>query len=297
MSMPVWGMVLGMTLGLGVMLVVAGLRPTRTRLSDALESLSVGVTSAGTLPTPPAVQSRSERAGNAIESLAASAGLSAPTQDLELLGIPTAQWWAEKAIYALVGLCMPVLYLLLGALLGIPFSPLPLLAGVVLAVVCWMLPDSQVRKKATRMRWEMSVAVVSYLRLVAIRRLGAAAVTTAMEASARVSSSWMFTRISRALLQARLSGHAPWEGLHDLADDLALPELHEVADVTSQSVQGGAIATALTARASSLRDRQLNASIARAGDVTTLMVGPLALLAMTFLIALFIPAAATLIAG
>lgn len=294
MSTTMMWMLLGMLGGLGVTLVAAGLLPTRTRLSDALEALSAGVTSAGTLPSPQVYRSRQERLGESIGATASSLGMRAPTRDLMLLEIPTAQFWAEKTLYALIGLGMPMLYLLLGALMGLPLSPIPLMGGLIAAAALWLLPDLTIRRRAARTRWEMSVAVVSYLRLVAIKRLGAAAVTTSMEHSAMASPSWMFARIRQALQLARLSGIPPWEGLHQLADRLGLPELHEVADVTAQSAHGGAIAGALTARATSLRDRQLNATVARAGDVTTMMVGPLAVLAVTFMAALFIPAVVTL---
>lgn len=288
---------LGMGVGLGATSILAGTRPTRTRLSDALEALGAGVTSAGSLPQAVPTRPTRERLGDGVGALAARWGMTTPVKDLALLNVSAASFWMERATSALVGLALPLVLSVMWFL--ITGSPVPLMlpAGLSLALAAlfWIKVERDLAARAARARREMAVAAVAYLRLVAIRRLGSAGVTTAMESAAGVSQAWMFQRILEALMLARVSGLTPWDALRQLADRLALPELNEIADITSQAGQGAAIASHLSARAVSMRDRQLNAMVNATGTRTTLMSGPMFAMTSTLVIALMVPALASLL--
>lgn len=288
---------IGMSFGLGLTLILAGVRPTRTRLSDALEALGAGVTSAGTLPVSGAHRSAGQRFGDGVGAQAARWGMQTPTKDLALLGVSVSTYWAQRALSALLGLAVPLLVSAVWFLVAGRALPLvvPAWLGLMSAAALWFLAAHNISSRAARARREMSVAAVAYLRLVAIRRLASTGVSTAMESAAQVSQAWMFRRVHEALMLARISGISPWEALHQLGDRLDLHELHEIADITSQAGQGAAIASNLTARAASLRDRQLNDLVAAAGTRTTMMTGPLVLMAVTFIAALLVPAAAAIL--
>ena len=61
-----------------------------------------------------------------------------------------------------------------------------------------------------------------------------------MEAAAGIGDTWVFTRIGEELARSRRSGVPPWDALRTLADDLALPELDDFADIMRLSGEEGA---------------------------------------------------------
>ena len=92
-------------------------------------------------------------------------------------------------------------------------------------------------------------------------------------------------------VRARLAGVPPWNGLHDLATELGLPELSDLADIMRLSgEQGAAVAETLRARSRGLRVALLNTEQTRANEDSERMVIPVALLGLIFLVILGAPA-------
>jgi Flp pilus assembly protein TadB len=156
--------------------------------------------------------------------------------------------------------------------------------------VLFFLPDLVTRVNAREKRADFRYALTSYLDLVALERGAGAAPTEALEAAAEVGSGWAFERIAVALDQARKASLPPWDGLAQLASDIGIPELADLAEIAGVAGQEGAkILDTLSARAESMRAQSLAATKAQAGSRSTTMVLPIALLAGGFLVLLIFP--------
>ncbi len=109
--------------------------------------------------------------------------------------------------------------------------------------------------------------------------------------AAEVGDSWVFKRIGEELALSNWSGVPPWDSMAELADELGLPELGELADVVrlSGGSQGAEIYTILRARASSMRDAIMSAELAKANAIGQRMSMPVAALGIVFMVILVTP--------
>ena len=195
-------------------------------------------------------------------------------------------------LLALIGLLFPVLFTVLALAVGVALPlAFPALSALVLAAGLFLLPDMEVRRKAAAAREEFARATSAYLDLTALERAAGAGATQALEQAATVGDSWVFVRLREQLIRARLSGTAPWDGLHELATELALPELSDLADIMRLSGEdGAAVADTLRARSRGLRTALLTKEQARANEDSERMVVPVAVLGLIFLVLLGAPA-------
>lgn len=290
----------GMLAGLGLTVIIRELTPAHTDLSAAIDNLApknfTNATTRRAVDVAPVPVTGTDQIGAWAEKiLAGRSWAKAPESDLDLLGIPTQRYWAQKVLMSLVGF---LVFTAVGVLLSLLNAPLPFVVpfgfSLVLAAVLWFAPDFVVRDEAKERREEFAYATVSYLRLVAIRRLGREGVVSAMSGGSRISDEWMFTRIRETLQRAQWSNIAPWDALDELADDLQVPELHEIADITRLSSSGGSITDSLMSRAASMRDRILSLERRRAGEATTALTAPLVVLIFLFMAAILFPAGVSL---
>lgn len=289
----------GMTVGLGVSLVVRELTPTHTSLEAAIGNLAPKnfTTTARTAAVTTVDPVGADRIGAYLEKkLVGRAWVTVPESDLDLLGIPTRRYWTQKALMALTGF---LAFTAVGAVAALLNLPIPFVApfglSLIVAAALWFAPDLVVRDNAKERREEFAFATVSYLRLVAIRRLGREGVVSAMSGAARISDEWMFTRIRETLQRAQWSSVTPWDALDELADDLAVSELHEIADITRMTSSGGSITDSLMSRATSMRDRILSLERKRAAEATTSLTAPLVVLIFLFMSVVLFPAGVTLL--
>lgn len=227
-----------------------------------------------------------------LERLAPIPGCSIPVRDLALLRQAPERFVLAKAALALLGLLVPSVallpWMLLGA--GLPL-PVPALAGLALSVGLWFLPDLSIRDQARRAREEFAHAVAAYLDLVALKRAGDAGPTEALEQAASVGQGWAFARLQQALARARVDKIPAWQALAELAEELGLPVLEDVADIMRQvSDDGAAVYTALRGRARSLRTELLEAQATEANTHSERMTAPGALLAVLVMLLLAFPA-------
>jgi pilus assembly protein TadC len=213
------------------------------------------------------------------------APLAAPATDLRLLGVDPARFAAVRAAVAVVGLAIPGGLWALAGLAGL-WAPItiPAAVGLGLAVAGWLTPAAVLARRAAAARAGLRVALSAYLDLVALERAGAGSPVEALEAAAAVGHGPAFTLIRSRLALAARSGTSPYAALADLAQEVGVAELRDLADIAATAADGAAVYASLLAKARSLR----NAASER-------LVFPVVLIGTGFLLLVFYPALARLL--
>lgn len=277
--------VAGALMGVGVTLVLAGLRAPAPDLRSALARLDASE-ALGPVDGPRG------SAGWAAGRLAERLRLDRHRADLALTGTTVERMAAEKLAYGLVGLVFPAL---MGAILAVAGLPVPVavpaVSGLALGTAMSFLPEVDLRRRAARARSDMRRSVCAYLELVALERAADAGAVEALERAAAIGDDASFQHIRQALLRARLEGRTPWLQLAALAEELRVPELGDVADIMRLSGEdGAAVLPTLRARAASLRTTLLQEDVAAANEASERMSIPVALLGVAFMALLGFPA-------
>lgn len=288
----------GALIMLGVVLLVWRLSPAEPALGDALERLSPR-RQRGSVEAGDGAGAR-ERAGAwAMKRLPAGIWGKVPTRELALLQVSHSWFYGEKILYALMGMLVPPLFtLFFNAMnLGIPLV-IPVIGSVAGAGVGFFLPDYNVRDDAKGARVEFSRALGAYIDFVALERNAGAGPRQAMEVAAQIGDSWVFARLAEELARTRWSGVTPWAALHSLAEELALPELDDLADIMRLSGEEGAqIYTNLRARSASMRTSMLNSEKGKAAELSERLYVPMSMLGVVFLALLIAPSLLRVIGG
>jgi hypothetical protein len=286
----------GALVGIGLTMVVAGLRAPAPDLAAAVARLTGPADLHRAAAQPGSAGLPDGRLGRVLvptaSRLAEAWGLDRHRADLALTGITPSRMALEKLGYAMVGVLFPVLMasVLLVAGLALPFGG-PVLAGLALGAGMSLLPEVELRRRAALARDQMRRTVCAYLELVALERAADAGAVEALERAAAIGAGPGFGHIRDALLRARLEGRTPWQQLSCLADELAVPELGDVADIMRLSGEdGAAVLPTLRARAASLRTSLLQADVAAANEASERMSIPVALLGVAFMALLGFPA-------
>lgn len=216
--------------------------------------------------------------------------LPVPAADLALLGQDRASWLASKITCGLLGLAfLPVVDALLAlAGRGLPVA-FPVAGSLALGTLLFFAPDVLTKVNAAQKRADFRHALTSYLDLVSLERGAGTAPTEAFEAAAEIGGNWAFERIDGALAQARKTGRAPWDGLAELAKQIGIAELGDLAEIARVAGhEGGKIVDTLTARAASMAEA-MAATRGRAGSRGMTMVVPIALIGFGLLLLLVFP--------
>jgi tight adherence protein C len=300
----------GATLGAGLYCLVRlfvrpqpGVASLVARIDAGRRSLT-GWTASGlqlsqsTGPTRPTL---TDRLGERLEVLAAERGwqLKRIRSDLAILNQPLGNLLAAKvltglALFVTGPACWTVL-VALGA--PVPFT-LPMIAALALGLLGFFLPDIALRSQATERRREFRRAVGIFLDLVAMNLAGGRGLPEAMLAASTVSDHWSVVRIRQALANARLLGLTPWEGLGALGEEIAVDELRDLSGALSLASDDGAkIRASLSARAATLRRRELAEAEGDAGEQSQSMLVAQMLICTAFLLFLGYPALAQLMLG
>ena len=120
---------------------------------------------------------------------------------------------------------------------------------------------------------------------------GGRGVPEALSAAAGVSQGWGMVRLRETIENARLQGITPWAALGRLGDDMKVEELRDLAAALALVAEDGAkVRDSLTARAASMRQRELADSEGRAQERSQSMLVAQLLLAAGFLVFLIYPA-------
>jgi len=290
----------GVCIGTGVALTIRGLVPVHPDLTSALRRLH-------TPPTNLAASSRpaSRRAGwqadiaGWLDTYAPTGWARTPTADLAVLGWTRQRLLLQKLTAALVGLALPTCVFTVMGLAGFQLSvAVPAVLTLAIAVGMSLVPDLAALSQAADARMDFRRAVGAYFDLVALERAAEGGPVDALTRAATVAHGWTFTRIADALTQARLTGTAPWVALADLADQVGVSELTDLADViTLAGNDGAAIYDTLLAKARSIRAAALASTEATANARSETMTLPAALLGVGFVILVGYPALSRILTG
>lgn len=268
----------GMVIALGLVLAVKALRPAPPALSAALAQLAVEPTTV-TVPLPGT--SRKERWDWLPTRVATvmDGHLGVSDADLKVIGWSRSQLAARKVTLALAGLLAPSVLGAFMLLIGLgSFAAFPVIIGLAIGAVAWLLPTQEARELAGKARIEFRTNLEFFLTLVAGERRSRGSVEQALEEAIEISDSVPFLAMRRAIRQAMLSGQKPWNNLRALGEELEVPELRNLADIAEVAAGGAAVYSTLLATARTLRHAELSDARTEANEVSERMSRPLALL-------------------
>ena len=280
----------GAMIGAGIVFVISRLLPAHPDLAQSLTMLSPLTGTAA--PIDARTTDRWQGLGVwGLEKLPEKLR-PIPAKDLCLIGMTPAGFLARKMAYFLVGLVIPSVVGYVAILLGIHIPwILPACCSLIVAAVAFLLPDLQVRAKATRARAEFSRTLACFVDLVALERSCGSGTKQALDTAAAIGDSWVFHRLQERLDHATWSGQTGWDGLSEMAGELDLSDLSDVADIMRLSgAEGAGIYRILRAKARSMREGLLLTDMTTANETNEKMSMPVSVLGIVFLAILIGPA-------
>lgn len=296
-------LVIGGLTGLALFLAVFALLPRRASLGGRIAAFDAS--RAAPLRARPAAEATGDetaltrRLGTALERFCAELGWQFPSvrASLRLTGKSFEAFLGTKVLLGIFGFMFPVLLLTGISLLGLHLSVIvPVWAGLVFAAVFFFLPDLELRQEAGRRRRDFRHAIGAFLDLVAMNLAGGRGVPEALMAASEIGEGWAFWRIRDVLSNARLTGQTPWQALGVLGEDVQVDELRDLAGALSLVAEDGAkVRESLTARAASLRRRELADLEGQAAERSQSMLVAQMVMAGAFLVFLVYPAVQVLL--
>lgn len=205
----------------------------------------------------------------------------------------------QKLVGGLIGCFLPIACGVLITTIGAsPTTSLVWLGSVVCGLLGFMLPDRILRSTAQRRRKSFLHAFSSFLDLTNVLLAGGAGTETALLAAADAGDGWAFEQLRNALVRARSSHHSPWVELAALGERFNLTQVIEVAGSVQLAGEHGArIRSSLSAKAESLRHRQMSEIEAAANSSTERMGMPMVLLFLAFIVLIGYPAVTLIVGG
>ncbi|MDT0342894.1 type II secretion system F family protein [Streptomyces litchfieldiae] len=235
-----------------------------------------------------------ERAGERLAELYVQRGweMRSLRADLALLDRGWEAFLATKVVLAAAGLFFGPFVVTLAWMLGFGAGPvIPVWLALAFAAGFFFLPDLEVRRDARAKRRDFRRVVAAYLDLVAMSLAGGRGLPEALKAAAEVSDGWALRRIQTALADARITGLTQWQALGRLGDEVGVDELKDLSTSLALVADDGAkVRASLSARAETMRHRELAQIEGSAGEKSQSMLIAQLLLCMGFLIFLIFPA-------
>jgi tight adherence protein C len=293
----VTGLVLlvGAVAGLGLWLLMLGVRPRPPRLDRALDTLAQE-------PEPPEQMSGAGWAaqiGLPAVRLLRRFGLPTGTTraNLAIIGKPVTVHLAEQAATTTAGLLFPPLASAIltigGSDTGIVFPAAVSLLG---AVAGWWVPELSAASAAREYQAAFRHALGSFLDLVVIATAGGAGVDQALDDAAQVGHGPAYAELRYALAEARLARIPPWDTLGRLGARVGVPELEQLAaTIGLAGSEGAKIRASLQSRAATMRTRQITDVEGRAASATERMSLPIVILFGAFFVLIGFPALSTIL--
>ena len=224
--------------------------------------------------------------------------LGALNSDLSVLGRSLERHLVTSLLLGLLGFGAPLLVTALGALAGRPMGSLPLLACLVLGAAMAALPTVRLRSRAAQARRDFRHVVGSFLDLVSMSLSAGRGVPEALDAASALSDDPAMARIRDALAAARLRGETPWAAMGRLGETLRIDELRDLSAALALVAEDGAkIRESLSARATSMRRRELADAEGRAGENSESMLVAQLVIAIGFIVFLVYPALSGIMGG
>lgn len=280
-------MLCGAGIGIGSALVWSGLRPLAPSLAEAQRRI------AAELADVAAPSATGQRAVAPAARWLGRFGLPsrALSADLALAGIDVEAFATRKVVHAIIGLLMPVAAQAVLASVGMAVPAVVLLGiSVVLAVLCFLAPDSAARRRAQDTRDQIREALDVLLSFAATSMAAGDGVESALEGASAIGDGVAFEYFRAATTAARTSRRPVWACYADLAEQLGVPELSELAATVSLTGgQGAKIAESLIAKSASLRGRRNAERSAANISATERTHLPVSVMMLGFLLVLVFP--------
>lgn len=240
---------------------------------------------------------RARRLGGNLRRLLDARGIQLPPAiraDLGVTGRSLEAHLASSLMGGVAGFFVPILIL---APVGVVTGSIPVVVPVWLALVGVAIglvsPTAQLRTVAADRRRDFRHVVSAFLDLVAMNLAGGRGVPEALTSASGISDGWAFVRIRDTLETARLQGITPWAALGELGEELSIDELRDLSAALALVAEDGAkVRESLTARAVSMRRRELADTEGRAQARSQSMLMAQMLLCVGFLLFLIYPAVA-----
>ncbi len=241
-----------------------------------------------------AARSTMRTLGDRLGTLAAERGwqLGRTRKDLAVMNRSLGAFLASKVLFGLGFFVLaPFAYLSL-RVAGVPLpSGAPLLAAVLFGGFGFVLPDLALKGEAERRRRDFRRVVGVFLDLVAMNLAGGRGLPEALLAASGISGHWAVIRMRQTLANARLLGNTPWQALGALGDELGVDELRDLAGALALAADDGAkIRSSLSARAATLRRKEMAESEGDAGERSQSMLVAQLLICAAFMVFLGYPA-------
>jgi tight adherence protein C len=289
----------GALAGAGLFLFLLALVPRRASLARQVATFD------GPRPAPrPAGAGQRDgrvrwRLGRALAAFCAEQGWEFPSlrANLSIVGRSFENFLATKVLLGLFGLLLGPLLLALFGLAGVRIPVvIPVWLGLAVGGVFFFLPDLEVKQQADARRRDFRHAIGAFLDLVSMNLSGGRGVPEALMAASEIGSGWALWRLRDALANARITGQTPWQALGALGEEVRVDELRDLAAALGLVADDGAkVRESLTARAASLRRRELADLEGRAGEKSQSMLVAQMLLCAGFLIFLTYPVVGVLL--
>lgn len=214
-------------------------------------------------------------------------------QDLALTGRDLDEVMGRKVLAAVTGLLLALAVLTAGQLVlhvSVPLgAPLPLAALV--AVGFFFLPDLEARKQAALRRADFRRALGAYLDLVALEMACLAAPAQALTRAAHVGAGWPMALLRDTLFRATRSGRNQWAALTELGERIGVAELADLGSLIRLVEDDGArVRLTLSARAATMRRRELADAEGRAAERDVSMRLAQLVVGLGFMVFLIYPA-------
>ena len=289
----------GALAGAGLFLFLLALLPRRASLARQVATFD-----GPHLPPPRAGAGQrdgrvSRRLGRVLAAFCAEQGWEFPSlrANLSIVGRSFENFLATKVLLGLFGLLLGPLLLVLFGLAGVRIPVvIPVWLGLAVGGVFFFLPDLEVKQQADARRRDFRHAIGAFLDLVSMNLSGGRGVPEALMAASEIGSGWALWRLRDALANARITGQAPWQGLGALGEEVRVDELRDLAAALGLVADDGAkVRESLTARAASLRRRELADLEGQAGEKSQSMLVAQMLLCAGFLIFLTYPVVGVLL--
>lgn len=304
MTLQIWVMLAGAVLGGGLMLgaVLVAQPPTTGPVSLARfdEQMKRGRRDASLTADRRhgGESTRMRKVGANVGELLDARGVRLPAKlvaQLSLVGQSREMFLARCVVGALLGFLWPLVVFSPLTFLGVVTPVVPMWLMLLGALVGLLVPWATVVQKADERRRAFRHVLSAFLDLVAMNLSGGRGVPEALRSAASISDGEDMVRIRDTLEAAKLQGTTPWAALGQLGDELDLDELRDLASALALVAEDGAkVRESLTARAASMRAKELADAEGRAAARSQSMLVAQLLLCIGFLLFLIYPAVARL---
>lgn len=219
--------------------------------------------------------------------------------DLRVLGRRPEGYAGETVVYGLFGFLLGPW---LGGVMWLAGAPFPAaiagLVSLIAATTGALMPWLTLRDRARAQRAGFLHALIAYCHVTAMSLAAGRGVDQALTTAASAGEGWAFTELRAALHAGYVRGETPWDSLGRLGEELAVPDLSQLASTIAMAGEdGAAVRETISTKARTISDR-IGADAEQAAQRATAQMGlPAVALAAGFLVFLMYPAVSALLSA